>query len=214
MDVLEYREKLRLELSDLNVATWEDDLLDQALREALEDFNDAGAEEAIATHTFTSDTREAALSAATFARLIKVLRVWLPYTVGDPEYPPEWREFELWPGSILFIADNPKPANGDVARIWFTRTHTVEGLDAAASTSIPVERAQLLIVGASAYAGSARARELSESVTAEDEAYKQIAGFAFRRMNEFRAGLNRIRARAAGGFVSVPVQRRRRVPRQ
>jgi len=213
MRIGEYRERLRIELSDTGVATWEDHTLDQAVREALEDYNDANPEEAIGTLTFASASRE--LDVSSLARLIDVLRVWCPYTAADPEFPPEWRTgFELWPGSILYIADGTEPDADDVARIWYTRTHTIQELDAATSTSIPVQDTQLLVVGASAYAGSARARELSETVTAEDEAYRQIAGFAFRRMNEFRAGLNRIRAKAAGGYVSLPVQRRRRVPRQ
>src|SRR3990170_893729 len=177
MDAGEYRERLRLELADLGVATWEDDTLDQALRQALEDYNDVNPDQAIATHTFASASREAALSASTFARLIRVLRVWLPYTASDPEHPPKWRAgFELWPGNILYIADDPEPAASDVA--------------------------------------SARASALRETVSAEDDSYKQTAGFAFRRLNEFRAGLNRIRARAAGGYVALPVQRRGRVPRQ
>src|SRR3972149_5453767 len=71
MDAGEYRERLRLELADLGVATWEDDTLDQALRQALEDYNDVNPDQAIATHTFASASREAALSASTFARLIR-----------------------------------------------------------------------------------------------------------------------------------------------
>jgi len=214
MNVLQYREKLRLELSDLEVGTWEDDVLDQALRQALEDYNAVSPDEAIATHTFASASREAALSATTFARLIAVLRVWLPYTAADPEYPARWREFELWPGNILYVMGGTEPALNDVARIWYERTHTVEGLDAAASTSIPGEHAQMLVTGGSSYSASARASGLLETVTAEDDAYKQVAGFSFRRLNEFRAGLNVIRKRAAGGYVEIPVQRRRRVPRQ
>src|SRR3990172_8110073 len=204
MDAGEYRERLRLELADLGVATWEDDTLDQALRQALEDYNDVNPDQAIATHTFASASREAALSASTFARLIRVLRVWLPYTASDPEHPPKWRAgFELWPGNILYIADDPEPAASDGARVWFARAQTAEGLDAAASTTLP-----------GAYPASARASALRETVSAEDDSYKQTAGFAFRRLNEFRAGLNRIRARAAGGYVALPVQRRGRVPRQ
>src|SRR3990170_826887 len=191
MDAGEYRERLRLELADLGVATWEDDTLDQALRQALEDYNDVNPDQAIATHTFASASREAALSASTFARLIRVLRVWLPYTASDPE-----------------------PAASDVARVWFARAQTVEGLDAAASTTLPGEHSQMLVTGSSGYAASARASALRETVSAEDDSYKQTAGFAFRRLNEFRAGLNRIRARAAGGYVALPVQRRGRVPRQ
>src|SRR3990170_4253644 len=129
--------------------------------------------------------------------------------------PPKWRAgFELWPGNILYIADDPEPAASDVARVWFARAQTVEGLDAAASTTLPGEHSQMLVTGSSGYAASARASALRETVSAEDDSYKQTAGFAFRRLNEFRAGLNRIRARAAGGYVALPVQRRGRVPRQ
>jgi len=36
MDIQQYRAALRIELSDLDVGTWEDDTLDQAVRQALE----------------------------------------------------------------------------------------------------------------------------------------------------------------------------------
>src|SRR3972149_12251765 len=90
MDAGEYRERLRLELADLGVATWEDDTLDQALRQALEDYNDVNPDQAIATHTFASASREAALSASTFARLIRVLRAWLRYTGTATGHSPKW----------------------------------------------------------------------------------------------------------------------------
>ena len=66
MDVLEYRERLRLELADLGVATWEDDTLDQALRQALEDYNDVNPDEAIATHLLASASRAAARGRSAF----------------------------------------------------------------------------------------------------------------------------------------------------
>src|SRR3989304_4932799 len=72
----------------------------------------------------------------------------LPYTASDPEHPPKWRAgFELWPGNILYIADDPEPAASDVARVWFARRQTGEGLDAAASTPLPGEHSQMLVPG-------------------------------------------------------------------
>src|SRR3990172_8266242 len=107
MDIQQYRAALRIELSDLHVGTWEDDTLDQAVRQALEDFTDVDPDLAIQTVTFTAAVREISLPAATFPRLIDVLQVWLPYTAADPEHPPAWRaNFQLWPGPILYIADD------------------------------------------------------------------------------------------------------------
>ena len=212
MNLLDYRTRMRLELSDLNVETWEDDILDQALRQALSDYTDASPDEAISTLAFASATRE--ISVSSLARLLDVQRVWLPYTASDPENPPNWRtDFELWPGSILYIADNPKPANADVARVWYTRRHIIDGLDAQTTTTVKAEHENLLVIGGTSYAASARARGLAETINAEDNAYKQAAGFAFRRMNEFRAGLNKIRQKPAGGLVQMRPARRRRVPR-
>src|SRR3972149_5960720 len=143
MDAGEYRERLRLELAGLGGGAWGGGTLDQALRQALEDYNDVNPDQAIATHTFASASREAALSASTFARLIRVLRVWLAYTARDPGAPPQ---------------------GGAVARVWFARAQTVEGLDAAASTTLPGEHSQMLVTGSSGYAASARASALRETV--------------------------------------------------
>jgi len=213
MNLLDYRSQTRTELSDLNVTTWDDDILDQALRQGLADYNDAHPDEAIATLTFASAVRE--LNVSSLARLIEITRLWLPYTAADPEHPPQWRTgFELWPGSILYIGDDPKPAANDVARIWYTRRTIIDGLDAATSTTVAAEHEPLLVTGAAAYAASARSREISEAINAENEAYRQTASFAFRKLNEFRAGLNRIRQKPAGGLVTLRPARRMRVPRQ
>ena len=212
MTLQTYRDRLRLELSDLDVETWEDDQLDQALRQALQEYSHAIPDEAITTLTFTTAVRE--ISVSTLARLLDIQRVWLPYTAADPEHPPNWRtDFELWPGSILYIADDPKPAVNDVARIWFTRTHTLNGLDTASADTILTEHTEILVAGGAAYAAYARARALAETFGANDQAYRQVNSYAFQHLNQFRALLNRIREKPAGGLVALAPARRRRVPR-
>jgi len=207
MNLNQYKKALRTELADLANQTWANDALEQAMRQALEDYNQANLDEAIGLITLASASRE--ISVAALGGRIRILRVWLPYAAASPEHPPRWRhDFQEWPGGILYISDDPRPAPGDVARIWYNKLRTIEGLDAAAATTVHLQHTHLIITGAASFAASSRARQIQESATIDDDTYKQVSGFAFRKLNEFRAGLNNIRKAPAGAHVQLAPARR------
>jgi hypothetical protein len=120
---------------------------------------------AITTLTLAAAGREIALAAVT--GLLGVYRVWWEYTAAAPEHPPRWREFELWPGPILWINAGDEPQAGDVVRIWYTKPHTLSGLAAAAATTFPAGHEALLIAGAAGVAALGRALEVSETLTVD-----------------------------------------------
>jgi hypothetical protein len=206
-----YRAKILIELQDTGSTIWANDDIDQALRNAIDEYQAAAPHELITTLTFAAASRE--ISVASIAPL-SIRRVWLPYTAADPEDPPEWRTgFELWPGNILRINDGDEPAAADVARVWYTKPHTINGLDSATTTTIPDDDASLTCMGAAAYAAAQRARELISTQNAEEDG-RRMNAWSITRMNDFRARLNRIRKAAGGAYVTWKPARRNRVPRE
>jgi len=178
----------RLQTLLQDVATkWTTDDLDEAIRTTLEIYSDAQPRHAVGTVTFPAATRE--LSLSTLTGLRRVEQVWSPYVAATPTYPPNWRQFEVWPGSILYIDAGDTPATNDVARIFYTAAHTINGLDSAAATTVPADDIPAIIHGAAAYAARSRAMELSESLTFDDKTVTRLQEAAEEWSRQFRREL-------------------------
>ena len=87
---------------------------------------------------------------------------------------------------------NGEPAAGDLIHLRHYRRYAVEGLDGAASTTVPASAEHLLVVGAAAHALLVRARQLSENPAVPEGAGGALLKLAGIRLQEFRAGLERI----------------------
>jgi hypothetical protein len=210
-DQQHYIERIRILLQDTGLDRWESETLTLALRHALLQYSRALPDQAITTVNVTASSRE--LSIAAITPRLQVIKVWLPYTAASPEHPPNWRNFEEWPGDLLYFPDDSQPSSGNVARIFYSRPRTLSGLDGAQTTTIKTPHEDIIITGAAGFAALARAEQLAETVTAEDNTYSHLHGWGFTRQNEFRAELNRLKNTPAGGFVPAGQIRRKRVPR-
>jgi len=190
------RDRLEITLQDSGNATWSTADLDEALAQALEQYSRANPRRAIATLTLSSAGREVSL--ASVAGLLSVERVWWAYTAAAPEYPPHWREFELWPGPLLFIRAGAQPQAGDVVRIWYTALHTLNGLNGATATTYPTGHDWILLAGAAARAALARAAGLGERLNVDGGVRGDLRAWAAAQEERFRAALAEVaRAEAA-----------------
>jgi len=177
------------------------DDIDEAIRLALHRYSEVDPDRAITTVTLSEDGREVDISSIT--DYLQVERVWWNYDSDDPGHPPDWRNFELWSGDILWINDGGEPATGDVVRIWYTRLHSLNGLDGASATSFGDDVETLVVVGASGYAAQERVQEQSSRWVP-----RKLREWAEKRLQEFEAGLKRVASRAAvraGGIAAGPV---------
>src|SRR3990170_2923419 len=102
------RDRVELTLQDSTNAIWATGDIDEAIRRAISQYSVKKPFETIGTVTAASSTRELSLSSLT--GLIRVLRVWWTYNSTTPGYPPNWVQFDVWPGSILYIDDDSMPA--------------------------------------------------------------------------------------------------------
>ena len=112
--------------------------IDEAIRWAVGRFNEIAPQETVTTLSLSADGREIDLS--TITDLLRITRVWWPYTTSSPEFPPQWFSYEIrgeGPTATLHINASTEPQSGDVVRVWYQRLCTLNGLDAATTTTIP-----------------------------------------------------------------------------
>jgi hypothetical protein len=196
-------------LQDPTNATWSADDIEEALRLALARYNEVNPNHAIKSITLPAAGREVDISSVT--GYLEIERVWWDYDSTDPAHPPRWRDFELWPGDILFINDADEPQKGDVVRVWYTLLRTIKDLDSGASTTLPVAHDSILVNGAAGYAALMRSVELSEDLTIDGWPPQRYREWAAERLAEFEAGLARIvrqqAARDSGIAQGPPLDR-------
>ena len=170
------RDRVESRLQDATNARWSTDDLDEAIRTALDEYSQRQPYSAIGTITLAAAGREISLSSLT--GLIRVEKVWWDYDSSTPGYPPNWRHFEVWPGPILYIDDRVQPAKDDVVRIWYTKLHTINGLDSATATTVPAEDVSTIVTGAAYHAARARAIELAEELNVDGNVVARLDAWA------------------------------------
>lgn len=163
--------------------------LEEGIRQALDIYSKARPLVAVSLFAISDDIAEVNISSLT--GLLNISRVWLPYTATSPENPPLWRNFEHWQDlNILYLIDY-MPAIGDVARIFYTKKQTLNGLDGATVTTFAADDETLLAMGAAGYAVVARAREITEVVALDQQVplSKQLLDWARFMIGEFKGAL-------------------------
>jgi hypothetical protein len=178
------RNRVESRLQDSTNATWSTSDLDEAIRTALEQYSKYNPAHAIGTVALSAAGREIDISSLTAA--LQIEKVWWDYDSSDPSYPPNFRQFEVWPGDLLYIDDREEPAADEVVRIWYTKMHTIEDLDSATATTIPADDEGTIVTGACHFAAHSRALELAEQVTAHDDVFDQLKKFADEMGRNFR----------------------------
>ncbi|MBN1640368.1 MAG: hypothetical protein JXA09_03960 [Anaerolineae bacterium] len=182
-----YRDRVELHLQDSGNSIWATDDIDEALRTALQFYSRANPQHAIGAITVSTAGREQSLASLT--GLLRVEKVWWDYDSSDPAHPPNWRQFEVWPGAVLYIDDRAEPAATDVIRVWYTKAHTINGLDGATSTTVPKEDEDVLVAGAAHFAARFRAIELAEQATVDRDVVERLERWAEEQGKAFRYGV-------------------------
>src|SRR5262245_39769675 len=190
------RARLRDDLIDRNNEIWTTDVLDEAIRKALDEYNTINPRKVIGAVTLGATGREVSISALT--GLISVSRVWLPYTASSPEHPPNWRHFEHWfEEQKLYFPDGDEPQSGEVLRLFYLAQQSLAYLDGATSTTFPATDETLLLTGCAGYAATSRAVDLIEQVTRDRLTTQQVRAWGLGKLQEFRAALKTVQRQAA-----------------
>ena len=197
----EFTEGLRRRSRRYALAHNQDDV-DEAIRWALHRYAEVRPQRIITTKTLSASGREIDITGDT-TDLIDVERVWWGYTASDPEYLPNWRDFELWTGDILYVKDGNEPQSGDVVRIFYTSPQTINGLDGASVTSFRPDDETLIVTGASGFAAQERVQDQASRYIP-----RKLREWATKMLGLFERGLKRVARREAArasGIAVVPV---------
>ena len=203
------RDRVEVMLQDATNTTYATDDIDEAIRQALHAYQQIAPLTTLYTLTLAAAGREIDIS--TLTGYLEILRVWWDYDSTDPEHPPNWRNFEVWPGDLIWINDEEEPASGDKVRIWYTTAHTLKDLDSAAATTFPIDHESTLTIGAAGYAAHFRSQEITETVSADGWAPRNLRTWADTMLERFATELDKIAARlaatASGIAPSPPLDR-------
>lgn len=193
------RTRVSLWLKDSSNIAWSAGEIDDAIRQALDEYSQVFPLHMETAITLPSDGREIALDGLPGLEGISaVLEVWWPYSTTEAYWPPNqvagWRTW--WDDSrmVLFLntAGAGEPQAGDEVRIWYARQHTIQDLDSADATSLPPGGEGLIVEGAAGFAALSGGINRSEVLDLE-----QVRKWGEIRLQAFRAELERIRRREA-----------------
>lgn len=195
----DFRAQIRLALMDAAAGIWDDDSLDQALRQALEHYAIHLPLEAVTAFELPGAGREIDLSAISGLRC--VWQVYWPFDDSRETWPPNRaRGFSLYfdDGSpVLFLnqVDGSQPQAGEVVKIWYAAQHSIQDLDGASATTPPAGHQQLLVDGAAGLAAMARSLDLVETAGADLYGAGLLGTWASRKLKVF---YEKVRELAAG----------------
>jgi hypothetical protein len=162
MNLIEMRTRITRMLMDSGEEIWPGDVLDEALRQALSSYSTV----APCTREITVSIPAAGdIDLSAVNGLLDVIEARWPYQAGKAEalQPVNritgwrcWRDLDK-PTLELRTAAGTSPAGGEDLHLRYTTLHTLDGLDEAGFTSIPLVHFSLLVRGAAGYAALFRA---------------------------------------------------------
>lgn len=171
--------RLRDELGDADEMAWSDDELAHHLRRALEWFNRVLPRRLVEVVDSVAGQREYDISAL---GALDIVDVWHPYDADDPAYPPSRPRWSRPYDGALLIEDGPEPsgAEDEALRIVYTASHTIEGLDDAAETTLSAHQENILLSFAASFAARQAAFKAINSVTVSSWTHRHTVDWAER----------------------------------
>lgn len=208
-NLTQLRDRVEVILSDTANAIYTTGLIDECLRRVLHDYSLISPQESETFITCPADGREIALNS--ISNLLSVTDVWWPYdsTLTTEAWPPNRvRGFSLFcdngqPLLILTDYEGNEPQIDDEVRVWYTLPQTIDGLDSAAGTTIPLNHETQLCNAAACYAALSRVHDLTEISGSDGYIASIIGTFAttlLERCEEFLVTLRTQSAREALPF--------------
>lgn len=201
----DFRTRIRALLVDTLGTIFTDSIVDEALSQALGEYNEALPLEMETVIDLPGDGREIALNGLPGLR--RVIDVYWPFDSANESWPPNrvkgfttyWDDTQ--PVLYLDNIEGDEPQLDDELRLWYTTSHTIDGLLTATETTIPGEHETLLVGGAAGHAAMARGVDLIEVASADLYGTGLLLTWAQRKLKEFRDALEKIkRSRARAGL--------------
>ncbi len=192
------RDRVEVMLQDTGNAIWDSDVIDEGVRQALDQYNLVNPLNMETVITLPGDGRVIALSGV--SGLLYALDVWWPYDSGAAAetWPPNrvrgWRVWWDDNQAVLFleIAEGSQPQQDDELRLWYAKRQTIQDLDSADSTTLRGDHESLIVMGGAGHAAMSRTVDLIE-VGGTDLYQVGILGtWGQRKLREFNSQLKKI----------------------
>ena len=169
-----YRSRIHLILGDTAADRYSQDLVDEAIRQALDQYSRAWPQILSASHTVATAGRDQSLSAIT--GLQTILQVIYPYTatVTTPDYFTGYY-LTFGPTPSIHISGDSVPAVGQIIRITYTKAHAIKDLDTGTATTVLDSHEGILCTGSAGFAALMRSSEVSESYGSRASDLNQLA---------------------------------------
>jgi hypothetical protein len=189
------RDRVEVMLQDTGNAIWDTDVLDEGLRQALDQYNLVNPLRMETVITLPGDGREIALSG--ISGLLYVLDCWWPYDsdAATETWPPNrvrgWRVWWDDNQAVLFleITEGSQPQTDEEVRIWYAKRQTIENLDSGSTTTIRGDHESLIILGAAGHAAMSRTADLVEVANTDLFQVGLLGTWGQRKIREFNAQL-------------------------
>jgi hypothetical protein len=192
------RDRVELMLQDTGNAIWDADTIDEAMKQALDQYNLVKPLKMETVITLPGDGREIALSGV--SGLLNVLDVWWPYDsdATDETWPPNRvRGWRLWwddQQAVLFldITEGSQPQLDDELRLWYTKRQTIQDLESGSVTTLRGDHESIIILGTAGHAAMMRCVDLIEVAGTDLYQVGLLGTWGQRKIKEFQAELKKI----------------------
>ena len=181
-------------LGDSGETRFSDDLLEEALRQALDMLSHASPQVSRQVFTFTAGGRDQSL--AECEGFIALLDFIYPYDAGIPDGQVcRAPHYIFWDGGVhcLHIGGGRIPVVGEKLLVNYAAAHTLQGLDGAETTSIRPGHESLLVIGAAGMAAISRSAQISEAHGSPASDEQALHEWGSQRMAVFNQSLERLR---------------------
>jgi hypothetical protein len=206
--LLQLEARVSARLIDVTNSTFLLATIDEALRTALSEYSEAFPLTIDTTITLPAAGREVSLTALT--GLVNVLDVWWPYDSVTEAWPPnQVPGFHLWfnnavPMLLISGRSGSQPANGDKMRVWYTKQHTINGLDGGAATTCLLIHESGIITGAAGYAAMSEMRHQIGQAKLDPGQAALLKEWADEQLIEFDGWLTMLSAKAPSAGALKP----------
>lgn len=184
------RDRVEQILLDTGNSIWATGAIDAAVRLALFEYSEVRPYLTKSTLALTSaiSTNGREIDISSLSDLVAVVDVWAPYATSDDKRLS--RRFVHWPDDEeVDIIDGLALSTLESARVFYSKNHTLNGLDSEVATTFRVGDENIIALGAAGYACLSRAVDLAEQVTIDRETVDKVRELAGAYLDEFRRRL-------------------------
>jgi|GEM_PF-2331655 len=195
---------VRNDLKDLDSTAylWATTEIDRHIAHAVADFQRIAPVVSNVTITVLADannnTRRQSVGSPLPTGYLYAMRAEYPIDHDPPQYL-IFRE-EIPEGGSLYFSTGDPPLAADPLKIWYASGHTLSN----ATSTIPQEHEELIVLGAVAYAARSSTRYTAARLNATGWTPRGLAAFATEQMKEYVRELERVRADLATAGLPVP----------